>query len=44
MPVYEHVADFIVDVDNKTVDETADEILETVRRSFAESANEGAGQ
>lgn len=44
MPVYEHVADFIVEVDNKTVDETADEILETVRRSFAESANEGAGQ
>ena len=33
MPVYEHVADFIVDVDNKTVDETADEVVETVRRS-----------
>lgn len=33
-PVYEHVADFIVDVDGKTVDETAREVIDTVKRAI----------
>lgn len=31
MPVYEHVADFIVDVDGKSVEETAVAVIETVK-------------
>lgn len=32
-PVYEHVADFIVDVDGKTVDEISREVIDVVRRA-----------
>lgn len=32
MPVYEHVADYTVDVDGKTPEEIAEEVIETVKK------------
>lgn len=48
MPVYEHVADFIVDVDGKSVEESASEVIETVKnaaigKTAEEEKTKGAG-
>ena len=45
-PVYEHVADFIVDVDGKSVDENAAAVIEVVRNAVrsGETQAENSGR
>ena len=40
MPVYEHVADFIVDVDGKSVEESAAAVIQTVENAALKKASE----
>lgn len=45
MPVYEHVADFIVDVDGRTAEESAAAVIETLKEAYLSAAEktDGAG-
>ena len=45
MPVYEHVADFIVDVDGRTSEESAAAVIETLKEAYLSAAEktDGAG-